>query len=544
MSGFRSFTRQLGYQPGVQLNPLADQTDGTALDNTDQIVGIIARLTRGRIDRPFRVNRNNLLAKTGAAEALRVNALNEAKLQLYEALNNGAAGAVVQRLVSSGAAKSYAVINFSGTPTDSATTVSFSVSSSAPSAGFSISVMHQDCFNDGIKLSLHAEQTPVGGAAVANKEVTLRLLDVSGNVLFEFFGSLDPAALDDNGQSVYLPDVAARQTDSVVLVVSAGASVPITSNAYGRSVSGIDNWAVSDKLVCFTEAGTTYTTTDYDNAISLMRNTMLEYGYLGSGGSQNVALIGKVCALGIEINLPVKIDVPGTLSPSAAITWVQQLNFDSHLIHYNWAPLEADDPLSGGRSTWGVGGLQIGYSCARNARVNAKGFAPKNFPIAGKEWALNRVNVRQTYTPSEIELSDLAKSKINPSIFQVYNGGGRYVFTDSLTSAKSTVSYRKLQNVAEMALTLESWVTLQANELLQLPMSLFIKRMTRFMETLLEGAQASQWLVPSTDLPGNAAWSFEVKKSEVRPADVAVINFYTSFDGVARQIIVQQTLVK
>jgi hypothetical protein len=49
--------------------------------------------------------------KTGPAASLRTNALNEAKLQVYEALNNGAYEAVVQRLAPAAAAKSYAVVN-------------------------------------------------------------------------------------------------------------------------------------------------------------------------------------------------------------------------------------------------------------------------------------------------------------------------------------------------------------------------------------------------------------------------------------------------
>ena len=72
----------------------------------------------------------------------------------------------------------------------------------------------------------------------------------------------------------------------------------------------------------------------------------------------------------------------------------------------------------------------------------------------------------------------------------------------------------------------------------------FIKRVSRFLEKMLEGAQASGWLVPSKNLQGNAAFAFTVRASEVRPADLAHIDYWTSFDGVARQVIVQQTLVK
>lgn len=543
MSGFRSFTRQLGFQPGVQLNPLQDQTDGVAPDNSDQIVGLMARLTRGRIDQPFRVNRTNFLAKTGAAEAVRVNALNEAKLQMYEALNNGAFEAVVQRMVPAAAKKSFAVINFTGTPTSSSETIEFSTAAAAPTAGFSIYLMHHDCFNDGIKVALHADATPLTGTSVANTDVTLRVLDAGGVILHEFSGSLDPAAKDDFGVSRYLPDVAATQTDAVDVVVAANATVPVTSNAYGRALSGKDNWAISPTLMCFDEGGTTYVAADFDRFIDGLRATRNAYGYLISGGNPNVSLLGKLAALAIEINTPLEIDVAGTLDVAAAMTFVASLNIDSHYIRFQWAPLSAEDPLNGGRVVWGTGGLHAGLSCSRNARINAKGFAPKNFPVAGKEWPLNRVGVKQMQDPEDQELSDLAKSQINPVILESYNGGSRFVWTDSLTAAKSRVSYKKLQTVAEMSATLDNWVTLYGKELLQLPMKLYIKKMTAFLEDLLTDAQASDWLVPAKNLPGNAAFAFTVRPSEVRPADLVLIDYYTSFDGVARQVIVQQTLV-
>ena len=548
MSGFRPFTRQLGMQPGIQLNPLADQTDGTVPDQSDQVIATVARLTRGRIDRPFRVTRNNFIAKTGPAEAMRVNALNEAKLQVYEALNQpggaAAASAVIQRLVPAAAAKSYAVVNFSGTPTETASTVAYSVSTTAPTAGYSLYVLDHECHNDGIKLSLHANKTPLGGTAVANKEITLRVLDSTGRLRYEFAGSLDENAKDDYGASLYLPDVVNAQTDNIELVVAAGAQVPVTSNAYGRSLSGADNWATSETLVCFTEGGTTYTNDDFDRCVTALRNTMLPFGYVISGGSQSVPLVTKLGTFAIEANLPIKIDVPGTLAPSAAITWRNQFAFDSHYVHFNWAPLEADDPMNGGKAKWGTGGLQAAFSCGRNARVNALGFAPKNFPVAGKEWPVTRSSVRQNYTPDEQELSDLAEAQINPVIYENYNGGGRYVFTDSLTAAKTRVSRKKLQSVSEMSASMDNWIALQAKEWLQLPMQLYIKNMSAFLDLLLQRAQASDWLVPSQTLPGNAAYAFEVIPDATKPADTVVINYFTSYDGVVRQGRIQQTLAK
>lgn len=544
MSGFRPFVRQLGFQPGVQLNPLADQTDGAVLDNSDQVFGIVMRATRGRIDKPFKVNRTNLMLKTGPAEAVRVSALNEAKLQAYEALESGAYEAVVSRLVPAAAAKSYATINFSGTPTASAETVAFGVAVAAPTTGFSIAVLHHDCHNDGIRLAVHAEQTPVFGTAVPNAELTLRVLDAKGTVLHEFTGSLDPSAKDDFGGSKYLPDIASKVTDACDVIVAAGATVPITSNAYGRGADGKPKWATSDVLVCFTEGGTTYTPEDYDRAITAMRNTILPFGYLISGGSQNVSFVSKLVGLAEEANVHIDIDIDGKLSPEAAMMFAASLNIGTHYARLFWAPLEAEDPMNGGRVTWGASGMHIGLSCSRNARVNARGFAPKNYPIGGKQWPLTRAGVRQTYRPTEQELSDLAKVQINPVLYDTYNGGGLYVYTDVLTCAKTVVSYKKLQSVAEMSAHMDNAVTLYAKELLMLPMKEFIKRMTAFMDSLLSAAQASDWLKPAANLPGGAAYAFEIKPNEQRPADLVNIEYFTSYDGVARQVIVQQTLVK
>lgn len=538
MPGFRPFVRQLGFQAGVQLNPLVDNTDGIAPTNSDQVFAMLGRFSRGRIDRPFVVNRSNLLALTGPAESVVASSLNEAKLQAYEALNNGAYQAVVMRLTPAGAAKSWATINMA----DAVTT--FGVSPAAPTSNFTLAVLDHCCHNDGIKVAVHADATPQVGTATTNPELTLRIFDAKDNLRFEFTGSVSPTAKKDDGTSYYLPDIVASQTDDIEVIVAANAvGVLTTSDAYGRGNDNRDRWANSGLMVTFSEGGTSYSPTDYDRAIEALRNNTEPFGYLISGGTQVLSLLGKLVNFAIEINTPIKIDLSGSLTPTAAITMMSQLNLDTHYAHVYWAPLRADDPLNGGKTIWGAGGLNVGMACARNARQNAKGFAPKNYPIAGKDWPVNRTGIIQTYKPTEQELSDLARARINPVVFEIYNGGGRYVFRDCLTSAKTLVSFKGLTTVAEMATDLDNRVTAAANEFLHLPMRVFIRRMSAFMETLLADAQASGWLQPARTLNG-AAYSFTVVPSQVRPADQVHIEYFVSYDGVARRVFVTQTLTK
>jgi hypothetical protein len=535
----RPFVRQLGFQPGVQLNPLIDQTDGVAPDLADQWFAVPARLTRGRIDRAFTANAGNFLAKTGPAASIRANGLNEAKLQAYEALNNGAQGVVVSRLVPAAAAKFHAWVNLSGA------SATFGTSVGAPTASFSLWVLDHECHNDGIKIAVHCDATPVGGTPVANPLLTLRVMDSVGTIRYSFTGSLDPSAQADDGTSIYLPDVVATLTDNIEVGVNASiTAVATTSDAYGRNSDGTDKWAESSVLSTFSEGGTSYAATDYDAAINRLRNTNLPFGYIISGGSQVLSLLTKLASLAKETNTPFKLDINGALTPDAAISMRASLGLDNHYVHAYWAPLRADDPLNGGKVMWGTAGLNVGFSCARNARRNAKGFAPKNYAIAGREYPIERSGIVQVYEPTQPELSDLARAQINPVIFETYNGGGRYVFNDVLTLSKSLVSYKKLIPVSEMSSSIDQMVATAAKEWLFLPMSDYVRRMGEWLDDYLSDAQSSGWLVPSQKLAGNAAYTFSITPDEVQAADKVHITYWVSYDGTVRQVTLQQILTR
>lgn len=538
MSGPRPFDRQLGYHPGVQLNPLGDNTDGVAPGISDQVVATVGRFTRGRIDRAFRVNQSNLVAKLGKHEPLRANQLNEARLQLYESLRNGAQEAVVYRLNTSAATKKWALIKFDNGP------ATFNVAADTAGQTYDIAVMHHDCHNDGIKVAVHADVFSSGGIPVLNPMLTLRVLDSEGAILHEFTGSALPDAKDDFGESAYLPDIVSSRTESLtVLVHGSMTGVPTTSNAYGRGADGRDQWPTSPVLICFVEGPTIYQVGDYDRAIDALRRTTDAFGYVISGGTQVISLLAKIADLAMEINVPFKLDYSGQLTPEAVLALDASLNLTTnHMTQRFWAPFSALDPASGGRSTWGTSGINAGYSSARNARVNAKGFARKNEPIAGPKWPINRTGLRQLYEPDFQEKSDLAKAQINAVLPEHYNSGSKYVYTDCLTSFLSRVSYKRLATAAEMAASLENWVAMASKEKLMLPMSQYLREMDEFLKNLLEDAETSKWLVKSKNLPNGAAFIYRVYADDLHSNELAHIEWWPCFDGIARKAILQQTL--
>jgi hypothetical protein len=539
---FYPHTRQLGAQPGVQLNPLRDATDGFAPDASDQVAAIVGRFKRGRIDAPFRVNRSNLRSKLGNPESLRVSVLNEAYVQAYEGVNNGLYSAVIARLITSASTNSYAVFSIAA-----GGAATFAASAAIPTASFTFYLQMLDCFNDGYIFEASAEKTLAadGVTSVPAKVITLRIREPNGVPLYEFTGSLDPLAVDESGKDYYIGAVIAMQTDLVLLTAADNASIPITASCYGRGADGLQKVATSGAapLVLFTEGGTGYVAADYDKAVAMLENGSMDFGYIASAGMQATALLSKLALLAIRSNRQFAIDIPGNLTPAAAITFVGQLNLDSHYCQFYWAPLMTDDPVNGGKAYIGTTGYNIGLRCARNAQTNSFGLAPKNFPVAGKEFPLNRTGVKQMYNPTETELSDLATAKINPVIYQVYTGGGKFVFSDAITSAKVSTSYKKLISVAEMSSSIDDLVAKFGREVMLLPMDMALKRMDRFLTATFDGCRASDWFVASSDANlGEKGYAFTVTRNAVRPADRMDVNYSCHYDGVVRAIFVTQTL--
>lgn len=541
-----SFVRALGAQAGVQLNPLVDNSEMPTVGNADQSFGIAMRATRGRIDKAFGVDGSNFYKRLGYGDTLRANALNEAWVQVFEALNNGAYSAVVSRLVGPDAKNKWMVINFD----QAEGKVAFSVSETAPT-DYDIAVKHLECFNDGVRLSVHADENRQNGALAANDYVTLVMTDAKGVKLYEFTGSLTLGATDDYGNSAYLPDVIENMTDSVEVKVGEGIVIGTTSEAYGFDENGEAAWANSGVLSYFNEGVVgNYTTETYVKAREQLERTQLEYRYIASGGTKAAGLLSQLITLSFNTNRQFRFDIDGSLTPEQAIAFIESINpygaKASHLIHAYWAPLKTNDPSGvNGKSYIGTSGLNIGLACGRNAAKNSKGFAPKNYPIAGRMFPITRSGIVQTYTPSNAELSQLAAAKINPVVYESYETGGLYVFLDSLTCAPVKNSLRKLISVAEMSTTVDDAVTGTAKTFLQLPMATAVKRMNDWLQKYFEGAQAAEWIVPSEDATmSGGAFKFEVKPNAANPFDQMDVNYWVHYDGTARQIFVTQTLSK
>ena len=538
------FKRQLGAESGVQLNPLGDNSELPAGDNSDQIYAIALRATRGRIDKAFTVNAGNVKMRLGAGESIRKNALNEAWVQVVESLSKGAYTAVVSRMHTEAAKLSWIVVK----ETAETGAYEYSVVEDEPVAPFLFAVKHLGCFNDGIKVEFSVGENRVGGTSMPNDMVTLRLVDAGNNKVAEYTGSLVQGSVDDSGNTKYLPDVVDAYTDEIELLVGAADEINPESEAYGFDEAGRAKWAKSDLLIYFDEGTTVHAAVDAQRAAEQLKKTPHQYGYIASGGTKSTDLLSALLNLMHDTNTQLRIDVPGSMSPEEAVSFIEAAGISaspsSHLAHAFWAPFRSSDPSGiNPKYHFGTSALNIAKACARNAQVNAKGFAPKNYPIAGRDWPVDRTGITQTYTPDDQELDLLARAKINPVIYETYTGGGRYVWLDSITCAPVDNSLKKLIAVVDMSTAIDTSVTRFAKDALQKPMKIAVKRTNDFLLSLFESAEASDWIVPSGDpAMGGAAFRFEVMPNEARPYELMDIRYWLRYDGTNRQTHVTQTL--
>lgn len=649
----KAFTRQLGAEAGVQLNPLVDSSTIPMPDSSDQQFAIAMKSRRGRIDKAFLVNNRNLKRKLGAGYKIAPtdydDSLEEAYIHVAEALNVGANSVIVSRLVANpvlgwvvakastaGTSAIFAVTGVSNngtvtgvsisnggagffgaktawvtqsvngvvpanlTPAQLTVTVNpttgaisgatilgggsnFSLGSMIASStstfdadkfvsltdsafenyqvtdneNWILAIKHLECFDDGITVEFHVPEKFSNNGRVANDKIIVTLYDPknTNEILYSFSGSLNPDSVDDFGISNYLPHVVERLTDEVIVVTNPlFTQIEPNSAFYGYTATGnskVVRSGIQQSFSCDSDNLSLTGANAINDAIYRLENTFYDYAYLSSGGSQSPALLTALGDLAGRINAQLKFDVKhpmGAKTADAAIISFQTVAANllasekyGHLFHAFVNFTLSQDPTGvNGKFNLGVATYNIAKCCYRNSRKNTRGFAAKNFPIAGKDYPVIRTNMSQPYTPSQLELSRMAKLKLNPVVYETYTTGGFYVFRDSLTLAPVENSLRKLIAVADMSASVDDTVTKSCKDIIQLPMAVALQRMRDFLKDYFEAAQAAGWLVVGE----GSAFSFEVIPDPISPYDSVIVNYWVRFDGTTRQIFATQTITR
>jgi len=540
------FYRQMGEQPGVLINRTKDDSVVPTPSNASRVYATAGRFTRGRIDRPIVVTRSNLKRMLGKGEPIRETALNEAWAQIFESLENGAEAAIVQRLIADG----FTHMDVFVLKDLNDGSFEFVVAPAGADVGDGDAILkihHLECHNDGVRVSIHAPSvTDDDGEEQDTSVITVTISDADDNVLFQINGSLSSTDTDDYGNSIFLPDVVMNSgSDALEIeVLDTFAVIGADSAAYGFGKE-----VKSDVLQYFVEGSPVYTANNLSSACEKLKATPHQYDYVASCGSQSIPLLVGLMGVAYRRLALYAWDIPGSLSPDEAIALMNTIGFlndkDSYLARAYWAPIKSRD-VSGVNPVGylGTSALNTAMMCDRNKETNVYGVQRRNYPVAGRNGVLPRSGIRQQYFPSSdgLELSSLAKARINPVLFDTFSDGSFCIFTDSLSCNKKN-SKSKLVAVADMSAFVDKAVASIIKSALQRPMAETIKFANRILESLFEDLEKSGWIVPSQEpeMDGLAA-KFDVRPNPQNPYDAVDISYGISYDGTTRQISISQTI--
>lgn len=529
-------TPLIGQQPGVQINPAVDRTDRLLQESGDQTFAVVAKLSRGRIDKPMRVSADRLIRYCGRAGSMRASELNSTYIQIVDAMTTGAAATVVSRLVSSQAQNQYIVVNHGAidalTP-DSINTIFTLSEDLATGTDWFVQIKVSDCINEGVFIEL-SKGNSVDELSLKVRERKFNRSGVeigTGEILYEVTGSTNMDSVDGNNQSNYIGDIVEKHY---------GDWIQIEVNQQNRSILVTDTLhsdSIGKGMVPFTDSGV-LADEDFVSCANAIRKTSLQYRYIICDLA-NTALLNALYLAAVANNRKMFVEVPGDLNPEAAKTWQSQFNFDaqdSMYVDWIWTPVKRQDPTQkNGIVLLGSVGQKVGYSCERNGRTNGFGMPALQQPIAGSDYRLTGTNFTQIYEPDNMELADLAEARINPCIYQEYHNGSGWVWSDSLSGTEKT-GISKLSSATEIVIWLMHYFGRYSKSHLQKPMTDRIKKQKEEMEKVLTWAEASGWLVPSASL-GGASFTYEVARNARYPDDRMDWAMNISIEGVVRQVV-------
>lgn len=525
-------TPLVGQQPGVQINLPVDRTDRLLQQTGDQTFATVLKASRGRIDMPMLVSSDKLKRYLGDAQSLRESELNSTYIQVVDAFTVGAPAAVVMRLVSSEAVNNYIVIRHG--PNDNISIFEDAPEEIEENDDWFLSIKLADCINEGVYVQLQRGKT--------DTEVTLKIRErkynskgteiATGNILYEITGSTDINAVDDFGQSYYLGDVAERfYGDWLKVEANQQAKEVLTSDTFSSQMIG-------EGVEPFYEGSNYITNEDFQAAAEQIKKTSLQYRYIMTDSS-NLALIDALFRAAVYNNRKIFVDIPGNLSPDAAIRWKSLFEWDeqqSMYIDWTWSPIKRQDPTyKNGVVQLSSVGQKVGYSCVRNGNLNGFGLPPLQQPIAGSDYMLTGTNFTQIYQPDGVEIASLAEARINPCIYEEYHNASGYVWADSLSGTQKT-GISKLTSAAEITIWLMDYFGRYSKSHLQKPMEVRIKKQTEEMEKVLNWAESSGWLTISKSL-GGVAYTYSVYRNERYPDDRMDWVMNLGIEGVVRQVV-------
>lgn len=271
--------------------------------------------------------------------------------------------------------------------------------------------------------------------------------------------------------------------------------------------------------------------------------------YIALPVADNLPLYVACLRVAEKLNIPLDVEIDPTITAEQAAQLSESLDAQSHQVQLIWSPnvCRPRDAISlrGRKVPATYLGQYLGDKLLRNARTNAKGFAPIQYAVAWKDYPFKKKVLEQR---PDIDLEDeqtlemLARAKVNVVRPIKFDSGVKFVLSDVLTQYQSKNSALRLVNSAEIAMrTKNDVVNLLKNHMLK-PTEDYLENASKDIDKYLSNATTSGWLKPAEDL-GGQPYAFRLTPDNDFPFERVRLYLARRPEGATRSVIFDEDVL-
>ncbi|TMO87708.1 hypothetical protein [Pseudoalteromonas ruthenica] len=246
--------------------------------------------------------------------------------------------------------------------------------------------------------------------------------------------SFDIEALDDYGNPAYIEDVLDDDTPIRVVVSDTFAATSFSNLAAVNFTGGTRGDLNALQA------------TDFDTAISVLRNAMVEYLAVLPLGVLDPVVIRKLQDIALERRIDGFFDVPPTLSYADAISWMNDNAFDAQSSCFYHFPYKTNDLyFSKNKAIWGISSIGYLAKCKSVASVSGAVGGFHISPAGSERGVIERSGIEPLANMGEPNYEAMVTARIN----KVSLHRGTLIIDDALTATKVN-NYLRFQHVTSL----------------------------------------------------------------------------------------------
>lgn len=541
-------TKTLGAAPGIQFQGTKDQSEVSSIGALSTAV-FLGEYKRGRLDRAFAVTTGNIKARLG------YDPTNPDYMAVQDCLDAGVPQVYVRRIRSgldelaaeSGDFDDYTLptiavhVNAAG-----------AVSLNGASPVVSIDYQLHDVIDAGYSLDVAFFYRPGVSAIAATTDVVARLTfkdATTGDELYRISGTLS----ERNGSTSLEAAAEYAEVFESFTVTITGDDDDAATACFAGAAGNLPNSLGRDKTTLTISAaggvGETVPASYYDAVYQDIQQMENLPDYLVVAKSSTTGIWNLAARLIDKLNIHALQEIDGSNDLDAAIATAEAMDAADYRATFFYNPHKARlrdaTGIRGARAHRPVVGVQVAYRLLRNAATDGNGIPPIHVPVGGYDYP---VRFRGMVASPDVILDEsalnlLAEAKINPVVFERYQGGSRFIFGDVLTQYTSDNSALRLANAAEIATFTENVVIQIVRRHLLKNSDGFITSADRDCRRFLDNCVTAGLLVDAEDLDG-FPYTLSLTPREDRPFDAVEVSLARRPEGATRAVYFNSSVNK